>query len=464
MSRLHAVNRSFPAAAPLRPAASKQHGAASLIVVMVLFFILSLTAAYTSRNLIFEQRTSVNQYRSTQAFEAAEAGVQWALAQLNGGRIGSDCQEAGAGAADTSFRQRYLSIDTNAGAATAGMITPRKQADGVTALRPGCVWNGAVWQCNCPGNAAPALAAPAGAGSYPAFRVRFTINGITQPGVVRIESSGCTSLNENCLEADAATVNVEGNARVTTLVALKPAIAAQPAAALTVLGDIAGGGDLHADAGEQGAYALRAGGAIHNAGTFTLAPAGTTPATLRLANDTALALPQIPPLPAAAVVAHAERAFSAAFGAWPNSVRQQPGVVLLNCPAAGCRQALTDAVAANPDRVIWVAGDLTLESAGDIGSPPNPADPTVAGPATIIVNGGVNFAMAGVRIFGFLYTRGANAGAWTGNGVIDGAAFVEGDLAATAAPRIAYDSDVLDTLLLRGGSFVPIPGGWRDMP
>ncbi|MBK7062382.1 MAG: hypothetical protein IPH51_18705 [Rubrivivax sp.] len=35
--------------------------------MMVLFFIMSLVAAYTSRNLIFEQRTSANQLRSTQA-------------------------------------------------------------------------------------------------------------------------------------------------------------------------------------------------------------------------------------------------------------------------------------------------------------------------------------------------------------------------------------------------------------
>ena len=43
-------------------------GAASLIVVLLLFLVLSLTAAYTSRNLIFEQKTSANQARATMAF------------------------------------------------------------------------------------------------------------------------------------------------------------------------------------------------------------------------------------------------------------------------------------------------------------------------------------------------------------------------------------------------------------
>ena len=50
---------------------SAQRGAAALVVVMVLFFIISLVAAYASRNMIFEQKTSANQYRSTAAMEAA---------------------------------------------------------------------------------------------------------------------------------------------------------------------------------------------------------------------------------------------------------------------------------------------------------------------------------------------------------------------------------------------------------
>ena len=46
-----------------------------LLVVVVLFFILALVTAYAGRNLIFEQRTSVNNMRATQAFEAAEASM-----------------------------------------------------------------------------------------------------------------------------------------------------------------------------------------------------------------------------------------------------------------------------------------------------------------------------------------------------------------------------------------------------
>jgi hypothetical protein len=149
------------------------------------------------------------------------------------------------------------------------------------------------------------------------------------------------------------------------------------------------------------------------------------------------------------------------FGAWPESYRLQPAAVRVNCPDAGCRAALANAVARNPDRVIWIPGDLTLEAAGDVGSPPDPADPTVAGPAAIVATGRLRFLVPGVRIFGLVHTRDGN---WEGSGEIHGAASTEGNLAATAAPTIVLDQAVLDTLRLRHGSFVRLPGGWKDFP
>ena len=53
-----------------------QHGVAALVVVMALLFAMVLVAVFANRNLVFEQRASANQYRSSQAFEAAEAGIE----------------------------------------------------------------------------------------------------------------------------------------------------------------------------------------------------------------------------------------------------------------------------------------------------------------------------------------------------------------------------------------------------
>ena len=86
-----------------------QRGAAALGVTMLLLFVLALVVAMAHRNLLFEQRSSANQLRSTRAFEAAEAGLEWAQALLNRpGAIGADCESDSAEPGDTSLRDRML--------------------------------------------------------------------------------------------------------------------------------------------------------------------------------------------------------------------------------------------------------------------------------------------------------------------------------------------------------------------
>ena len=166
-----------------RRGAAPRRGAATLIVVMVIFFILSLVAAYASRNLIFEQRTSANQYRATQAFEAAEAGVDWALARLNEGRLTDACEPATNGT-DATFRTRYLDFDE-----TSGVFTPRLYSSPSAGSAPrlaGCVRTSTGWQCSCPSSGVPALTAPTGTEAFPAFRVRLVpvVAAPGQPGLL----------------------------------------------------------------------------------------------------------------------------------------------------------------------------------------------------------------------------------------------------------------------------------------
>jgi PilX N-terminal len=305
-----------------------QRGAASLIVVMVLFFLMSLVAAYTSRNLIFEQRTSVNQYRATQAYEAAEAGIEWALAMLNSGRIGADCREVGAGTTDTSFRQRYLTID-----AGSGMVTPRVGPTSGTPLWPTCVSDGAGgWNCNCPSDAAPSLSAPSGGGVFPAFRVRFTVTGnsatggsITRPGLVRIESNGCTRLDNDCLNhTGTVAVALEGRANVAGVVALASALPTPPGAALSVLGNAPAGSILalyNTDA-DLGGITVQSGGTVdHGAWTLRSVPGTPGPASV-VQNEFLLA----------SLVGAGDRAFASVFSMWPSTYRTQPAAIVVDCP------------------------------------------------------------------------------------------------------------------------------------
>ncbi len=89
----------------------RQRGAAALVVTMLLVFAMLIVVAVANRNAIVETRASANQYRSTQSFEAAEAGLEWALARLNDNApIGDDCLPS-ADPAAPSFRERYLRDD-----------------------------------------------------------------------------------------------------------------------------------------------------------------------------------------------------------------------------------------------------------------------------------------------------------------------------------------------------------------
>ena len=231
---------------------------------------------------------------------------------------------------------------------------------------------------------------------------------------------------------------------------------------MTVVGNVNIGGTLavYNTEPDRGGITIQAGGMVGGGATdistFTLRSIPGTPALASIAlQDTSLS----------ALAGTPDRVFASMFGAWPNTYKLQPAAVRLPCPDTGCRQALSNAVAFNPDRVIWVEGDLTLETVGDVGSLPDPANPAVAGPAVIVVTGNLLFtgaaAAGGVRIFGVVYTRSGN---WTGAGELQGGAFVEGNLASTAAASVVFNGPVIDTLRLRAGSFVRVPGSWRDFP
>ncbi len=210
----------------------RQRGAATLVVVMLLFFIVSMVAAYTNRNLIFEQRTGVNQYRSTQGMEAAQAGLEWAKGMLNHGRIDNACQSS-TNVANTTFRERYLLVDSD-GNFTARGTTGAAPTNIATQLTPTCVYNGSGWNCNCPDAGAPVLAPPAGADINPAFRIRIGVaSGGFVPGMVRIEAVGCTRLSEDCLAFSAPGAVNEGRALVSELVSLVGGLPRPPMAALT---------------------------------------------------------------------------------------------------------------------------------------------------------------------------------------------------------------------------------------
>ncbi|MDH5331980.1 MAG: fimbrial assembly protein, partial [Aquincola sp.] len=97
----------------LVPTRARQRGAGALVAVVLLYVAMAIIVVFANRSLIFEQKTSANQYRATMALETAEAGVEWASTMLNkSGLINSTCTDSGSG---FNFRDKYLDYVTSTG-------------------------------------------------------------------------------------------------------------------------------------------------------------------------------------------------------------------------------------------------------------------------------------------------------------------------------------------------------------
>jgi Tfp pilus assembly protein PilX len=419
---------------PKSPAA--QRGAATLVVTLTLLFVMLLVLVYVNRNLVFEQRSAANQARSTQAFEAAEAGLEWAQAQLNGrGRIGADCRPSGDAAA-APFRERLLNHD-----AASASFTPATWLQGTLpmARQAACVRGSAGWTCSCPLSGQPVLSTPEG--TAPAFLVRF--EGLAQPGVVRLLATGCNRLGGECAPGSAA--SAEATAHVELTLGLVPALKTAPAAALTAKGHIDAGaaalGAHHSDAA-TGGIALHAGGSIDASAARITGPAGSVADDAVLANDSALASLDV------------DAFFVSHFGMRASAWQQQPAVTTLRCEGP-CGTALLGAIEpgiVNP--LVYVEGELQLDGPLVLGTPERPV--------AIVASGAAQLRGA-VTIHGVLYSRGLRWDATAGTGaLVRGAALTDGSYAGSGAPDLAYDAAVLALLKSRAGSFARVNGSWRD--
>lgn len=471
--------------------ASSQRGAASLIVVMLLFFVLALTAAYANRNLIFEQKTSANQSRSTAAFEAAEAGIEWALAQLNGGVINAACTDA---APTSSFQQRYLTFSAT------GMVsqTPRAGNSADPRIWPTCVFNGTSWDCTCPIAAAADPVAPVGTGPFPAFRVWLSTPepstaaappanaasspwvAVTpaRPGFAFINSVGCTRLpaaGETCLDFIARGEIGEGIAFQRTTLALRSGLAVAPTAAVTARMTVTPAAApapplkvVNTD-DRSGGYTVNYWGAF-NPNLFTAETIPGTPPEASFVGDPKLnALNAVAPASAASAPASltaGERMFVSIFGMKRATYRNQPGLRV--CPAPCTAANVNVLMQNNPDRVIWVEGDLTVNA--NIGA--------AGAPVLMVVNGDTITMDPNRTIFGFVYVTGNGAAIPNQSTLslpdaptnIQGALVAEGSLvtryagapAAASLMTVTYDRAALDRLRTTYGSWVRLGAAWRD--
>ncbi len=463
---------------------SGQRGVATLIVVLVLFFVVSMVAAYTNRNLIFEQRTASNELRSVQAMETAEAGLEWAMSTLNLGRVTDTCVPS-TSASDLPFRQRYLNTDSK------GRITPRGPVDasnGAGLSSAACVLNATRtgWDCSCPAITATAagtgaVSAPTAAGQWPAFSVRFLrVGGSDNPvvappatpqqsGVIKVQVVACTragvTSTDPCLNFSGQGDMGEGRAVVSSLLTLTGGASSPPQAALTARDTIAvlmsGGGfsAINAIAGGSG-VTVHSGGTISGYSQLVSQPGSPGSASL-IESDLEFLLPAVTVTVAGVPVTKTQRdrMFAAVFNMWPLTFEQQQAATAF--PSGSL--TVSQLAERNPWRPIWVSGDLAV--AADIG--------TAANPVLMVVNGKLTFTNAAAKVYGLVYIRlpdgsdtryPAGPDFWdtSGAGQIVGAAVSDNKIEGNGTTSYIYDPAVMNLLRWNTGSFVRVPGSWKD--
>lgn len=172
-------------------------------------------------------------------------------------------------------------------------------------------------------------------------------------------------------------------------------------------------------------------------------------------HDALLALqPALPFPPAAALTVRpaaidAEAFFVTHFGLSRAAWTRQPAVRRLDCQG-DCGAALA-ALHADGVTLVALPGDLLLRGPLSLGTPQRPM---------LIVAAGATQLQDAVTLHGVLYGHGVTwaAPAATVNGALLSAAGAGGDTSL----QLTRDADVLEALRTRQGSFVPLPGGWRD--
>ncbi len=427
----------------------KQRGATTLVVTLVLMFAMTLAAYFLNRNMALEQRLAANQVQAAQAFEAAEAGLEWATAQLNNPqKLGSDCQASNTTSAQ-SFRASRVTFD-----ASTGMHTPRTWNQGavVIPLQAVCVRNAAQasgWDCGCPTSGHPSVVTSAANANNAAPAFVVTLMPTALPGQLRVVAQGCTSHAGACKPGSNS--KTETTAQVQQLVALVGGLASPPSAALTVLGNVNTTASLGLHTSSRAA--VQAGGAVTAPNARIGVAAGGVPSLAIFDHDSALR------------GLNEDRFFSRLMGLNAAMWSSQSMVRKVACGSganATCNAALTDAVTRTDGPVLlWVEGDLNLTGPLVLGS--------AAQPVLLVVNGSATLN-GGVQIHGLLHAArvewNTDGTASNGSGKaadrVTGAVTSASDYSGNGAPDLVFDAATLQLLKTNSGSFARVAGSWKD--
>jgi len=433
---------------PLFPSSRSQRGAGALIITVLLLFASSIIVFYLNRGLLFEQKTSANQVRSTTAFEVAEAGLEWATGMLNRPYdIAADC--ALLATTNVSFRTKYIQTGANSNVLS------------TTTTFPGCKIDGTALTCSCPnlpgvGNEA---VASLGAAVLPSFTISFTDVG--DPTAVRVTSTGCTAQAGACKPATttaATTANSDAWAQVSAILKLRPLLRAGTVAALTCGTSCAPGGSyniVNTELGSNG-YLVDAGTTITtgNGVTYQTIP-GQPVQNALIESDVSLnAVASVDPTCANSAM------FKTYFGVTIAEYAASPAVKTIpNCTQANACGALVNTALGDGWRSFYFPDGFALNNSAPfaaMGAAGAGNGVTIVSPASININGNIS-------IYGLLFSNDAVVNdLGTGNSNIYGAMITCAAQSSNGNGTIQYDSNALGGPGLKPGTMARVPGSWRD--
>lgn len=407
-------------------------GSATLLVLLSLLLGLSTAVLWSHRGQLAEQRSAADQARATAALHAAQAGLDWGLAQLHrrtplDGRCAPDLSST------TSWRQRYL-----------GLLHGERTITPLGSAEAGCLHDGSGWTCACPASAGSrafeSLTAPTDGQEHPGFLLRWET--VATTGAVTLVSTGCLPAGPACSGTDgSAWPAASARARLRLDHGLLGTLRRWPLAPVSAAGRVTLGPAVEVvqpDATWLPGWTVAAGGAVvlePGARLSSVAHAGTDSARAQLpglSGDLDTWLRRHVGLPIA----------------W---LRRLPSVTTLDCsqPCSGA----TLAAAWNRERpVLVIRGDATLDDQAPRGS--------LQQPLVLLVDGTLSAQTSGAW-HGLIVARAVQWQAGNSSG-LDGALLSAGDLRLDGPLTVRASRAVLEQAGDSLAALVPLAGGWRD--
>lgn len=427
-------------------ATKKQQGAAVLAITMLLLFGATIVVFYLNRGIIFEQKSSANQLRSTSAQEIAEAGIEWATGKMNTPYDiqASDCSLLST--TQVSFRKKYVQT----GATTA--ITA------ATNVFPGCKISGTTLQCNCPNVPAASAEAVANLGSnvLPGFTLAFA----DVPGdaeAVLVTSTGCTSQAGTCKQTtplSAATTGAsDATATISVILKMRPLIRAAPASPLTCGTTCALTGSFSVQNFDPATNGITVNSGSASTGTSAVGTIpGLPPSNSVVSGDASLSA-----IASNDLTCTNNSMFKTYFGSTMAEFSASPATKSIACSSASdCGSKLNTAMNEGW-RSYYFPDGLALNNSAPFSQLGSTADPvTIVSPGAIEINGGMD-------VYGMLFSNSANGGdLGTGSSNIHGAMVTCAGFTSNGNGNVLYDPSALQNLQRTTSIMVRVPGSWRD--